>query len=266
MTDFAPLIPPLLAAVHEAGARIMQDWKRPIEVRAKPDNSPKTDTDDAAEAIVLAAILAQSDIPVIAEEAYSKGKRPQVEGTFWLVDALDGTRDFIKGGADFSVNIALIDRLQPVLGIIHAPVTGDTWYAHQGSGAMHLQGGITKPIAMRDANINALYVLGGKRSAAPETLDPFVGPHAIAERGQRSSSIKFCLLADGRWDVYPRLGETYEWDTAAGDAILREAGGVVLDLNTGDRLAYGKASADFLNTGFIAGHAELFKGPSVKVR
>lgn len=264
MTPYSTLLAPLIDAVHEAGARILKDWKQPMQIQQKADLSPKTDTDDAAEAILMAAILSVSDIPVIAEEAYSKGRHPDLNGgnTFWLVDALDGTRDFIKGGADYSVNIALIENGQPTFGIIHAPVTGDTWYAITGQGAMHMKDGATRQIHMREPNINALYILGGKRSAAPETLVPFIGPHAVAERGQRSSSIKFCLLAEGRWDVYPRLGETYEWDTASGDIILREAGGSVIDINTRLPLAYAKTGGvPYLNTGFIAGPKHLFERP-----
>jgi len=268
MTLHSSMILPLIDAVHRAGARIMADWQKPQMVHEKGDKSPKTDTDDAAEAIVVPTILSLSDLPIIAEEAFEKGLRPSVapDNSFWLVDALDGTRDFIKGGPDFSVNIALIENGQPVLGVIHAPVTGDTWYAHEGAGAFHLKGGITNVIRMRVPDTGALAMLAGKRAADPVVLEPFIGAHTMAERGQRSSSIKFCLLAQGLWDLYPRLGETYEWDTAAGDAILREAVGVVLDLHTGKPLAYGKADPAFLNTGFVAGHEAVFSGPSASVR
>jgi len=262
------LIPPLLDAAYKAGSRILVDWTREKTVERKADDSPKTATDDAAEAIMKAAILSISDAPIVAEEAISKGEHVTIgpDNTFWLVDALDGTREFIRGAKDFTVNAALIENGQPILGIIHAPAFGITWYAAPGTGAMRIENGETKPIALRMFNHHALAVLAGKRSAAPETLDPFIGEHQIADRGQRSSSIKFCLVAEGGWDLYARLGETYEWDTASGDAILRAAGGVVLDLNTGERLAYGKAGAGFLNTGFIAGHPALLKGPSVKAR
>jgi 3'(2'), 5'-bisphosphate nucleotidase len=200
MAAYDTLIPPLLAAVHAAGRRILKDWKQPIAVYRKPDDSPKTDTDDAAEAIVKAAILdTGSDLPIVAEEAISKGERVTIgpDKRFWLVDALDGTRDFIRGGADFSVNIALIENGEPVLGLIHAPVTGDTWYAQRDTGALHLKGGDTRPIAMRAPNRDALYVLGGKRSAAPETLDP-VRRRAQHRRARGAVVLHQILPAGGR--------------------------------------------------------------------
>lgn len=268
MQYYEEMMSPLCETVQKAGLRILQDWRMPMSVARKADDSPKTSTDDAAEEIVLEDILKLSSLPVVAEEEFARSHTPKagVHDRFWLVDALDGTRQFIEGMSDFSVNIALIENGVPTFGIIHAPVTGDTWFAYKGGGAHHTdKDGQTRQIMMRTPNRNALHVLGGRSSAAPATMEPFLGEHSIAERGVRSSSLKFCWLAEGRWDVYPRLGETYEWDTASGDIILSEAGGAILDIRTGARLAYNKVAPDFLNTGFIAGHAALFKGPAAKV-
>jgi 3'(2'), 5'-bisphosphate nucleotidase len=245
----------------------MEDWKRPQPIEAKADSSPKTATDDAAEAIVKAEILSLSDIPIVAEEAFSKGEHVNIgpAKTFWLVDALDGTREFIRGTRDFTVNIALIENGEPTFGIIHAPAHDITWYARKGCGAWRIQRDETKQMRVREPDMQALTILGGKRGTSEEFLNPFIGKFIMSDRQQRGSSLKFALVADNKANIYARPSETYEWDTASGDIILREAGGSVIDINTGERIAYGKAPG-FLNTGFIAAHACAFNGPSAKSR
>ncbi len=250
----------LISAAVEAGARIMTDWGTPPVIIAKPDGSPVTATDRAAEAIVLEALRTLSPHPVVAEEAMQEGPAPSIApgGAFWLVDALDGTREFIKASRDFTVNIALIDGDQPVLGIIHAPAHGFTWWAARGEGAWRIAEGEATRIMMRAVPSDGYAVLGRKRASEPEVMEPFIGAHTVASRQERGSSIKFCLLAQGAADLYPRLGPTYEWDTAAGDIILREAGGAVLNLDTHRPIVYGKRDAQFENTGFIAGPRAAF--------
>jgi 3'(2'), 5'-bisphosphate nucleotidase len=157
------------------------------------------------------------------------------------------------------VNIALIDHGVPVFGIIHAPVSGITWHATAGQGAYRIENGIETRIHMAAADAQSLRLLAGKRSAEPVVLEPFVGPHAVVDRKLRSSSLKFCLIAEGAADLYPRLIQTFEWDTAAGDIIVREAGGAVLDLATRLPMIYGKQHLGFENNGFIAGSRTLFK-------
>lgn len=250
------LIEPLSHLVRAAGARIMADYRQDFVVRMKADGSPATLTDEAAENIIIEGLRALSPHPIIAEEQVAANRAPTLpdpQGPFWLVDALDGTRDFIKGQPDFTVNIALIDGGRPVLGLIYAPVHGALYHAVHGHGAFK----DGRMLRMQAPQQQALRLFGGKRSSAPVVLEPFIGAHTIESRQQRSSSLKFCVLAEGQGDVYPRLGETYEWDTAAGDVIVRESGGVVLDLASAAPLAYGKTHVGFLNTGFIALHADL---------
>lgn len=239
----------------------MQDWQREPVVIRKPDGSPVTLTDAAAERIVVEALRGISPYPIVAEEAMHDGPAPDITGTpFWLVDALDGTREFIRGTKDFTVNIALIDNGQPVFGVIHAPAHEISWHASTGGGAFATREHETpQHVHVRETDAAALIVLGGKRASETMVLEPFVGAHTIANRTQRGSSIKFCLVAEGHADVYSRPGQTYEWDTAAGDVILREAGGVVLDIWTRKPIVYGKAHAKFENGGFIAGSRAAFK-------
>jgi len=258
--DLPSLLPALLDAAQDASARIMADWGHPKTVSHKIDGSPVTQTDADAEKIITVRLRALMPAAIVAEEEFEDGVTPTIDpdAPFFLIDALDGTRDFIKDGRDFTVNIALIVNRQPVAGVILAPALGVTWYATQGYGAHRIEDGITRSITMRDIPKDGLFLLGGKRSSEPVVLEPFIGPQIVADRAQRSSSLKFCLLAEAAADVYPRLGETYEWDTAAGDIIMREAGGAVIDLATGKPLAYGKQERRFLNGGFIAGHRGLF--------
>lgn len=255
------LLEPLLAAATRAGTRIMADWKSLQPVRAKADGSPTTDTDAAAEAIIIDAIRQICDLPIIAEEAHARGESPVItaDEPFFLIDALDGTRDFIHGQPDFTVNIALIYARAPVFGIIHAPTTGATWHAAKGHGAHTVRRGVRTRLAMPRPLPQGYRILGGKRSSEPTIIEPFVGAHEVASRAQRSSSLKFCLLAEGEADLYPRLGDTYEWDIAAGDIILRESGGAILDLATGAPVLYGKHDRDYLNGGFIAGSLAAFE-------
>jgi 3'(2'), 5'-bisphosphate nucleotidase len=252
-----PVLDALLDVCARIGSRILADWRRDLPVTRKADGSPVTTTDQAAETMAIAAVKAVSPHTIVAEEAVHGGDRPDVTSgaPFWLIDALDGTRDFVRGLPDFTVNIALIEGHVPVLGVVHAPVTGVTWYAKKGMGA-YRDG---TQIEMRKPDINALRLLGGVRAAEKPLLEPILGDHAIASRVQRSSSLKFCLVADGSADIYPRIGRTSEWDTAAGDIIMREAGGCVLQLAGLQPILYGKSFANFENDGFIAGHASLFK-------
>lgn len=249
-----------MAATAAAGARLLADLGQYRAgrgvTRRKDDGSPVTDTDRAVEDIVTAAITAVSDHPIIAEEAAHEGTSPGIDPArpFWLVDALDGTRSFIHGGEDFTVNIALIENGEPVFGIIHAPVAGVTWHAAKDAGA-HRNG---KPITMRPTPADGYTILAGVQSSAPLVLDPFIGAHSIAARLQRQSSLKFGLLAEGTADLYARLGPTYEWDTAAGDIIMREAGGAVLDIGTRAPVVYGKVKKKFENGGFVAGARAAF--------
>lgn len=245
-------------AALRAGARALSDRGRHGDVGRKGDGSPFTATDHAMEAIVVETIKSVSDFAIVAEEAAELGKTPSLHGDepFWLVDALDGTREFIRGGNDFTVNIALIENRQPIFGIVHAPATQTTWHAIRGGGVFRNK---SEEIRIRDIPAEGITLLGGKKSSEPQVLEPLIGKYTIHAREQRSSSLKFCLLAQGSADLYTRLGETYEWDTAAGDIIVREAGGIVMDMATHQPIVYGKADQSFINQGFIAGRKDLFR-------
>lgn len=250
----------LLRAACDAGSRIMQDWGSAPAVIKKADGSPVTLTDAAAERIVVDILKAHSPYPIIAEEAMHDGPAPDITGTpFWLVDALDGTRDFIRGGKDFTVNIALIADDHPIFGIVHAPAHNATWHASKGDGAFRVADTAHQPISMRATPDEGLHLLAGKQAGQPGALSAYLGEYTIARVEQRSSALKFCLVAEGSADLYPRKGPTYEWDTAAGDIILREAGGAILDLTSKRPIVYGKTQSNFENGGFIAGARSIFK-------
>ncbi|MDE1151681.1 MAG: hypothetical protein PW788_04010 [Micavibrio sp.] len=194
-------------------------------------------------------------MPMVGEEAVAAGNIPDISGgRFWLVDPLDGTKEFITGGGDFTVNIALMENFQPVMGIIYAPVSDELYYGAEGKAFMSLGGKPEQETRVRTAPAAGITVVASKRHGDPERLNEFLRPHKVAGMSNRSSSLKFCVLAAGQADLYPRLGPTSEWDTAAGDAILRAAGGKVATLD-GKPLPYGKSDRKFLNPEFVASAA-----------
>ncbi|MGH7002949.1 MAG: 3'(2'),5'-bisphosphate nucleotidase CysQ [Alphaproteobacteria bacterium] len=254
----------LLAVFEEtaiaAGLEILRIYEEGCAVALKEDKSPVTAADHAAEAIILAALRRVTpQIPIVAEEEISGGHIPGDLGDrFYLVDPLDGTREFVNRNGDFTVNIALIEKGAPVLGVVYAPVRG--WlFAGGAEGAQEAgvdrSGAITarRAIACRDAPAQMIAV-ASRSHRTPET-DAYLRDFAIADCVSVGSSIKFGLLARGEADIYPRFGRTMEWDTAAGDAVLRAAGGSVLTLE-GHPLTYGRRNqpddADFANPDFIA--------------
>jgi 3'(2'), 5'-bisphosphate nucleotidase len=191
---------------------------------------------------------------VVAEESFSEGKIPDVSrGQFWLVDPLDGTKEFISRNGEFTVNIALIENGKPVLGVVYAPAIDQIFYA-AGPGKVFRQrdGGDAEPIAARPTPDDGFDVFVS-RSHADEKTEAFLDPVPVRSRISAGSSLKFCLIAAAEGDLYPRIGNTMEWDTAAGHAVLACAGGSVRDLD-GKDLAYGKPG--FRNTPFVARGAE----------
>ena len=239
----------LLGASREAGRAILGIYETEFEVRAKDDASPVTEADMLSESIILPVLREITpDIPIVAEEAYAAGDRPDVSGgEFWLVDALDGTKEFVKRTGEFTVNIGLIQDKAPVFGIIHAPAIGTTYWG--GENGVFRQSGDEAPeqITVRAPDENGLVVMTSRSHRANE--EEFLEGFSVRDELNAGSSIKFCLVAAGEADFYPRLGPTCEWDTAAGHAILRAAGGSVRTLNGGD-LKYGKP--DFRNPFFLA--------------
>ena len=243
----------LLPATLDAGRAILDVRARSVTVEHKADSSPVTEADRAAEAIILKALAEHAPgIPVVAEESVEAGNLPAVGDIFFLVDPLDGTKEFIKGGSDFTVNIALVRGNAPAMGIVYAPAAGrlyvgtaddGAWAANVTDGAI----GGREPIAVRVPG-DAVDVVASKSHRTPET-DAYIGQYPVGELVSAGSSLKFCLVATGRADLYPRFGRTMEWDTAAGHAVLLAAGGQVYALD-GEPLDYGKPS--FENPHFYA--------------
>lgn len=249
----ADLLPAVEALAREAGAAIMAIYQTDFEARSKADSSPVTDADIAAEAIIKPGLEALTPaIPVVAEEAAAEGEIPTVgSGAFWLVDPLDGTKEFLKRNGEFTVNIALIRDRVPVLGVVFVPALGTLYRGAVGVGAAKAVGdGTAVPIATRAAPVDGLTVVGSRSHGDPEELRRFLGAAAIADMKSAGSSLKFCLVAEGAADVYPRLGRTMEWDVAAGHAVLAAAGGRVT-LTDGAPFTYAK-NAIFENPHFVA--------------
>lgn len=243
-----------LIPIAEAAGRIeLEYFRQGAEVMDKSDGSPVTLADQEAEKLIAAKLHALFPaIPMVGEESVSSGTIPDISGgTFWLVDPLDGTKEFITGNGDFTVNIALLENFIPVMGIIYAPVTGELYYGAGTEAFMRLQGEPEQKISVRDIPADGLTVMASKRHGDPAQMDDFLRGKKVAQTVGRSSSLKFCSIAAGQADIYPRFGPTCEWDTAAGDAILRAAGGQVTTLE-GQPLAYGKTGRKFLNPAFLA--------------
>ncbi len=247
--DERALLEACVTAARRAGAEILKLVAAGFEVEHKADASPVTVCDRAAELIILAALAeAAPGIPVIAEEEVAAGRIPAHGETYFLVDPLDGTKEFVRGGDDYTVNIGLIVDGVPRLGVVYQPALDRLWGGLVGDGAFVEEGPERHPIATRP--------LGDRRDAVASkshfnqaTADYLEQAIGACEHVSVGSSLKFCMVAEGRADIYPRLSPTSEWDTAAGHAILLAAGGRVDGLDA-TPLAYGKTA--FLNLGFCA--------------
>lgn len=250
----------LQEAALEAGRVIMKHYANGCAVQSKKDSSPVTEADRDAEAIILAALASVvPDIPVVAEEEVAAGRLPSHLGRrFLLVDPLDGTREFLLRNGDFTVNIGLIEDGAPVLGIVYAPVRNRLFIGNS-NGAEEIT--TTKDHAIGTRRGIAARVHGSERVAVcsrshknPET-EKFLNDNRISSCVSIGSSLKFCLIASGEADIYPRFGPTMEWDTAAGDAVLRAAGGLTTTFE-GTPLSYGQRAnegvAGFANPNFVA--------------
>jgi len=236
----------LVATALAAGAAVMAVYERDFSVEAKSDASPVTEADRQAEAIILADLARHAPgVAVIAEEECSAGRIPGVEDAFFLVDPVDGTREFIDRNGDFTVNIALIEAGAPVLGVVYAPAKGWLYLGRAGQGAERLRieaGRIALREPIRAASPRTPPRIVASRSHRNAETDAFLGRFPGASIVAAGSSLKFCVLACGEADLYPRLGPTMQWDTAAGDAVLRAAGGLVTTLD-GEPLTYGPKGA-----------------------
>ncbi|SNY90101.1 3'(2'), 5'-bisphosphate nucleotidase [Cohaesibacter sp. ES.047] len=252
----------LVEATLAASEVILDIYEAGFVVEIKGDETPVTKADREAEAIILAHLAAAApDIPVVAEEAAAAGHIPDVNGVFFLVDPLDGTKEFIARNGEFTVNIALIRDNVPALGVIFTPAKGWLFVGEVGKGAW--RGEVADPRVShtvtnrRDICVRKpgeqVDVVGSRSHNSLET-DDYLQGFPVREKKSIGSSLKFCLLASGEADLYPRFSRTMEWDTAAGDAILSAAGGTVTR-TCGERLTYGKCTQDdapFANPYFIA--------------
>lgn len=239
-----------------AGEKIMAVYADPdFAVRTKSDASPVTEADEAADAVISAGLRAAfPDVPLITEE--QADSHALVARTFLIVDPLDGTKEFVQRRGDFTVNIAYVAGGEPVHGVVYAPAQGRLFRTLPGGGAVEETGpfdpdrpGEGRPLRVRLPDNAALSVVASK-SHRDAATDAWIGRYAVADLKSAGSSLKFCLVAAGEADLYPRLGRTMEWDTAAGDAVLRAAGGRVIDMATLAPLAYGKPGWD--NPFFLA--------------
>jgi 3'(2'), 5'-bisphosphate nucleotidase len=240
----------------QAGPAILAIYENGPRVQWKADRSPVCDADEAAEVIILAALAKTCpEIPVIAEEAASRGEIPSLRADFILVDPLDGTREFLSRNGEFTVNIALIRDGAPLCGVVYAPALDLVWIGGTTARMAEAKPGASLPsawraIRTRTAPRDGLTALVSRSHCNPAT-EAWLIDRKVTTRRDAGSALKFCLLAEGEADVYPRFGPTMEWDTAAGHAVLQAAGGTVIEAD-GKPLCYGKADEQFRNHSFIA--------------
>ncbi|MDP3959395.1 MAG: 3'(2'),5'-bisphosphate nucleotidase CysQ [Pseudorhodobacter sp.] len=254
--DFDRLIPVIRRLALEAGDRIMQVYDGPaFEVRSKSDTSPVTEADEAADALIAAGLRAEfPDLALITEE--QAASHALTATTFLIVDPLDGTKEFVQRRGDFTVNIAYVENGVPVRGVVYAPAKGRLFYTRADGLAVEETGvfDLDEPGPCRVIQVsapdNAGLMVVASKSHRDAATDAYIGKYAVKDMTSAGSSLKFCLVASGEADLYPRLGRTMEWDTAAGDAVLRGAGGRMVRFDDHQTLSYGKPGWD--NPFFIA--------------
>ena len=244
------LIDPITNLAVDAGQAILKVYATDFDVQSKDDESPLTQADLASHRCIVAGLESLTpDIPIISEEEGLPGftERGQWQ-RYWLIDPLDGTKEFVNRNGEFTVNIALIDSNRPVFGVVHVPVQEKTYIGCEGFGAQLRDGNETRAISVADASSRPVRIVGS-RSHRGSSLDAFLEKVGESEMIPMGSSLKFCVVAEGRADLYPRLGPTSEWDTAAAQAVVEQAGGKVLELD-GKPLSY-NAKEEILNPWFV---------------
>ena len=254
--NYENMIPVMRRLALEAGEKIMQVYNSPdFEVRSKSDASPVTEADEAADAIISAGLRAAFPGVILITEEQS-ASHAQTASTFLIVDPLDGTKEFVQRRGDFTVNIAYVENGVPVRGVVYAPAQGRLFYtlpdgnSVEETGDFALEnGGPLTPLSVSNPNNSALMVVASK-SHRDAATDEYISRYSVQDMTSAGSSLKFCLIATGEADLYPRLGRTMEWDTAAGDAVLRGAGGHVVRFDDHKALVYGKPG--WANPFFIA--------------
>ena len=259
--DFDSLGMALLPAVLAAGRLEMRHFAAGVAIEKKADKTPVTVADREAEEIILAALARLvPDIPVVAEEAMAAGRIPAPSERYLLVDALDGTRLFIRGKPEFSINIALVDQQKPIFGLIYLPAAGKLYVTRADGNAYsadvapdhddaQLAAVKFTRLATRYPDADHLVAFNSQSSGGASA--DFLAKLNVKDARPLGSSMKFCLIAAGEGDLYARFGTTHEWDTAAGQAILEAAGGCVTTVD-GQPLTYGRAADNYLNPHFIA--------------
>lgn len=247
--DKRALAEALCVIAERAGLEILSVYHGDFEVRSKRDASPVTEADERSERLILERLAEVAPgTPVIAEESVEAGRIPEIAGRpFLLVDPLDGTKEFVSRNGEFTVNIALIEDGSPVLGVVHLPVLGETYWRNDAGEAWRERDGARARIHCR-APRDGLVAVASRSHSNPET-DEYLSRFPIKERISAGSSLKLCRIAEGVADIYPRIGRTMEWDIAAGHAVLTAAGGRVLTLDDAP-LRYGKPG--FENPPFVA--------------
>ena len=252
----------LTQIAFDAGKVTLRHYESGTETRVKDDSSPVTLADEEAEAVILAQLRDLfPKIPIVAEEAMAAGQRPVPGDRFFLVDPLDGTKEFIKHNGEFTVNIALIERGVPVCGVVLAPAQGRAFIGDIAAGVgtayelsappgMPPDFAHAKPIRARRTPADGLVAVVSRSHRDPKT-EEYLAQYKVTNMRDAGSSLKFCLVAAGEADLYPRIGRTMEWDTAAGHAVLAAAGGTVTQLD-GSPFLYGKVAEDFANPYFVA--------------
>jgi 3'(2'), 5'-bisphosphate nucleotidase len=245
-------LPQLDHIARRAGEAIMQVYRGGMRVQLKADQSPVTQADLLAEAIILEGLAAMSPgVPVVAEEAMAAGQAPNLSRSraFWLVDPLDGTREFVNRNGEFTVNIAFIQEGEAVAGVVLAPAIGRAFSGWVGQGATVHDAAGQRSIRCRKPPAEGLTVLASRSHGDKAALASYLSTLRVHTAMEAGSSLKLCLLAEGRADLYPRFGRTMEWDIAAGHAVLAAAGGSVREMS-GVPLRYGKVG--FENPDFVA--------------
>lgn len=271
----SPVLAQIFAQVAvEAGAVVMEVYAHDFALRSKPDHSPVCDADERSEALIVARLAERLPaLPVVAEEAVARGLVPDLGDTLILVDPLDGTREFAKRNGEFTINIALVVRGEPGPAVVYAPARGRLWVAAGAAYACDVAPGGAVPPLDRMSRLQARRLGAGapvaiaSRSHCNAETEALLDRLQIRELQEAGSALKFCLIAEGHADIYPRIGTTMEWDIAAGDAVLRAAGGIVTGLD-GRPLVYGRrdrgfACPDFVAFGDRAATARLTSLPSL---
>lgn len=247
----AALLAQLLPIARRAGDVIMEVYRiGEVDFQQKADQSPVTQADLAAHGVLVQQLGSlMSDCPVVSEEDEASQQYRRDENCFWLIDPLDGTREFIARNGEFTVNIALIEQGQSILGVVYAPATDCMYWGGPNLGAFRKKGSNAQVIQVNSASTNNICRVVASKSHLNAETQAFIGRLGMVELLRAGSSLKFCRVAEGMADIYPRLAPTCEWDTAAAQAVLEGAGGVVVDLN-GHPLRYGRP--EILNPFFIA--------------